>query len=249
MTPDIETKQKLHLRFSDICSARRFIRQDAQLEAVDTDRIWPFYKSDKQSYWKDFQVLYERDETFETKLITKRENGQRVCALDLMGTGEIFYQLPIAAGLAVTLADTRSEGQKTIDNSHGFSIVEGWGIGQEKSRDILSKHTWWNIRKWLDEMGFAGFQTAFCRPIAGFNNLPKDFAVFSWLFQQAWSCLDPDGGELLTAIPSRFADKLDGWIYQVATPHRIRAVYIKDVLRLTRRANNPESLPLARPKT
>lgn len=165
-----------------------------------------------------------------------------------MGTGTIFPQLPIDAGLAVTLVDIRPEHQRVVDASRGFYIVDRRGVGQEKSRDILSKHTWWNIRKWLDEMGFVGFQLAFCRPISGFNSLPKDSAIFSWLFQQAWSCLDPDGGELLTAVPRWFEGALEGWIYQVAAAHRIRAIYIQDVLRLTRRSNNPELLPLERPK-
>jgi len=109
--------------------------------------------------------------------------------------------------------------------------------------DILSRHTWWNIREWLDNMGFPGFQTAFCRPIAGFNSIPRDSAIFSWLFQNGYSCLDPEGGELLTAVPRKLSGMLEWWIEQVARAHRIRVIYRSDVLRLIRRPNNPDFLP------
>lgn len=238
----------LNERFREILLARRAVCQNSRLEAIHPSKVWGFYDGNRASYWENFKMLYQDGETFESNLIAGRQNGQRVCALDLMGAGTILRELPIDAGLAVTLADTRTQIQIDADAERGFYIVEGWGIGGEKSRDILSKHTWGNIRRWLQEMGFAGAREAFCRPIAGFNDLPRDLATFSWLLQQAYSCLDPRGGELLSSVPRRFGSPLRSWIDNVATPHNLQVIYVGDVLRLIRRADNPDQLPFEKPK-
>src|SRR3990167_7802430 len=243
----IEANTERNQRIVFIRAARKTIRENARIEATNPSGIWSFCDGNRDSYWEDFKGLYQGNETFETKLIARRQAGQKVCALDLMGRGTIFSELPIDAGLAVTLADTRSQYETATDARSGFYIVDGWGRKEEKSRDILSKHTWGNIRKWLHCMGFSGFQIIFCRPIAGFNDLPRDPSVFSWLLQQGYSCLDPNGGELLCSVPRRFSTILMSWTNNVATQRGINAIYVGDVLRVVRKIENPDQLPTNNP--
>lgn len=165
---------------------------------------WGVYGSEPSSYNESFRHVL-RGSTIEELIEARKKVKGRVYALDVMAPADTLRALDaIDGGIAMTLADARTEDQKTIDSNRNIKTIDG---------DITKRKPWRIVDDWLREKQADGFDLILCRPIAGWSYVPKDPLLYTTLFNRAWKILSPEG-VMLIELPNAiiFEQIFLGWI-------------------------------------
>ena len=240
----IATETEKPSYFKRLLFARRVAQGWANKEKSNIAE-WTTFNSPIKDYQFYFRDVFHQD--FASFLQSRTKDGKDANVLNLMGQGETLMQLPLQAGLALTLGDGRSDGQKAIDQARNIDVVEG---------NILFIPTWKAMKKKMEMNGISSFGLILCRPDGGLwpEFIPYVEGLYYRLLNRAWDVLSPDGGVLLTELPAHlnwggiYASSIQKWINTLQA-HGIRARYEEEqAICLIKRNNFNPHLPVVRRK-
>jgi len=204
------------------------------LEKDAPEAPWGYYGQGLRGY-NDHLLWVGSPQKLDGHISERLAQGKKSFAMDLAGPGQVLREMPLAGGLAVTLADRRTDELKGYDQEHNIATLEA---------DILSKHSWIKITDWLKDQGSDGFDLILCNPVAGFKYFPKDENLYYYLIQKTWETLNPDGGTFYGEIPRAFlTTSVRNWARQLWSQNNIHATYSGVALELIRLPNSPDVLP------
>ncbi len=179
---------------------------------------WYDYYNDIQAYETTF-----RDVLGETHIVDylqgrkKQEKGAVV--LDLMGPGFVLRSLPYDAALAVTLGDRRVQEQKDIDTQKDLTVIAG---------DV--RKSWDRVKEWLNKHEVVGFDLILCRPLKGYDTLPRDNETYYSLLQSIWEVLNKDEGMLLFEVPGYKQRTLSSWAKRISRIPGVKTNFKENLL-------------------
>lgn len=217
-----------------IAAAEKLRKHELQ-QAHQSTAIWHDFGEHTNDYALAFPQFVPQG--FSPYLAMLKQQRGRLYVLDLAAPTMSFLakHSEIDAGIAVTLADTRSAEQKHADEQRQLYLVEG---------SLLRRSTWLKLHEAMRQHAMAGFDLIVCRPYAGMNDVTEDREVLAGfyysLLYRALRLLDPRG-MLMTELPDVMAVKgflswlhASGYEIEVQPPDRKRSYGHRYCIKLQR---------------
>lgn len=231
--------------FHELLKARRKAKDIARNE----ESYW--ITKHGEQFFSSLDMAITKEDLFKA-IEAKHQEGKKVYALGLMGSGEPLIELAnhphgLDRGLAVALSDTRlPDAKQAEDMFHIDFLSDG-----ENPNDLLSPQTWTKINEWLKTHteGQGKFDFIFSRPLAGLAEIPKSPDLYYWLLNNAYTLLSEHDGILVTQTPigsnemvSKYVEGIKGTQGLEANVYtRISSVY--PILKLVKHKEAPAELP------
>lgn len=202
---------------------------------------WGAYEGTTENYDFDFSYLFDR-KGLRDLIQEKRESlplGTPIDMLDLMADTSAVRSLPVDAGLALGLVDTRTPENRAIDKEKNIDMLAG---------DVLDPQSWVQIDKHMSNLGIKFFDLVTCHPVAGIYSI-LDTKDVDFLFHQAYSRLDENDGTFVTQLPIFMDDRVEEYIARIKNlginadftygdgQRRLTCIYT------TRNPDSPKTLP------
>lgn len=181
-------RSELRLGIGNILKQMRENRILATLEISATKRgeqRWNIYGSNDQKYE---EALGLPNGYLKNVVDSIKAQGQTPFVLDVGAETSLLRSLNVP-GIAVCLADTRSEDVKREDLASNRYLVNG---------DVLNLKSWKKIRKVMETMGVQnGFPLIISVAEGGLRQITENHSIHFRLLQEMWNLLNPDGGTLI----------------------------------------------------
>ncbi|MCL5011018.1 MAG: hypothetical protein M1127_02300, partial [Patescibacteria group bacterium] len=147
-----------------------------------------------------YEVTFQNiiDEKWGDFLQKQKEKQGSTAAMDFMGGGTCFMNLPVDKKLAVRLTDKGSDPffQLSLQEKELLSKID------VITGDVLSKKTWKEVFVWVEkETAGRGFDLILSRPIGGLLHITFNLDVWYFLIENLWKSLNKNRGTLYTQLP------------------------------------------------
>src|SRR3972149_9633282 len=158
-------------------------------------------------------IPFLEDRAKETKELVVVDIGSPTTYLE-----EISHSVPLSYGLAISLSDLRSGGEKAYDQAHNIELI---------ANDFLLPET---RRQWEQKIGKQKINLAMIRLWGGWKNFPKrleptlDLKLRHLLLDQVYQHVDPNGGMILMDFEARFKPTISLWVAEM----RKKGLDVKD---------------------
>jgi len=142
-----------------------------------------------------------------TKL-KKNHPNEKIVAMDICGTGNVYNTLPDNARpdivIAMTLVDYRNEKEKERDRKKNIHVIEG---------NVALPETWTKFEQLCNELGISTVHLAIARPLGGIHTIPAQHLWFlGRIAQRVYKHLSRHGGTFLTETPGNQRENVKEWV-------------------------------------
>lgn len=240
--------ERLRARLKPVENRKRVLDKLIKIEGNPEARgkHWGGYRSPIESYTSTFWYLLDKQHIPDIVFAKKNTEGEpkQVFGLDLMSDTTALRGLPLDAGIALGLVETREAEAIDKDRLRRIEYVTG---------DIIDESSWEKIDAASRRLGINRFDIILCRPIAGTSTIPGDFHTLNYLLSNMWKRLSERQGLVLTEVHPLLALDLYDWVLrfrnttgidiQSAVFHIDSVNPVNPQLRIIKNQNDPTSLP------
>jgi len=123
----------------------------------------------------------------------QKQGKEHVYAMDVMGQGAFFKDLPIDGGVSLTLSDLRRPEQRAYDSSHNIQMI---------ADSVFNGTAWKGVNDYIEKNKGTmngGFDVITCIPFGGQNMAEKGHLPdeLTWqLLNKLYESLSPNNGTL-----------------------------------------------------